>query len=197
MQLSTETTARMTNHQSRCWLTAPSGLNGIPSTHKGWLSQVHSSTQSVVDQSQRPLLKLNLPAWLSGTMSAAMKRAAYPDVITSGSHDWCTGVAHASHKGSHTAGQQCQICAWAMAQGVLASKPVPATLRGLRSHLLRAKFDGQERLCTFRVPGAVLSVRWSSGRASNVAAGGSVCMLVLNTGAGQNISTGVALLTQL
>ena len=54
------------------------------------------------------LLKLSLPAWPNGTMSAMMLRTSTltKSLLAAGSR--CTGSAHAVQEGSHTAGQQHQ-----------------------------------------------------------------------------------------
>ena len=55
------------------------------------------------------LLQLSLPAWLSGTMTAAVKTASIQMLSLWAAASWCTGSAHAVQEGSHTAGEQRQI----------------------------------------------------------------------------------------
>ena len=56
----------------------------------------------------RPLLKLSLLSWLSGTRNEMMSTASTQIKLLLAAASWCTGSAHAVQKGSHISGQQDQ-----------------------------------------------------------------------------------------
>ena len=143
MWLSTGTTARMRRHQSRCWLAAALGLSGSAQLAAGNGALVYSCAgvqgldvlsvrhRNKTGSPSPHLLKLSLPAWLSGTMSAMVWRAGIHTRSLLAATSWCTGSAHAVQEGSHIAGQLDLIAALAAVAGVqfvLASKLVSATL---------------------------------------------------------------------
>lgn len=122
-QLSTGTTARMRRCQSRCWLAVTSGLSGsaqlaivngkppFSCAHVQRLDVDNVRHTNEVGSHGPHLLKLSLPAWLSGTTSAMMPKTPIQTTSLLAVASRCTGCAHAVHMGSPTTGQQRQTCA--------------------------------------------------------------------------------------
>ena len=115
MQLNIGTTARTRFHQRRCWLAATSGLSGDAQLAAGngkreWSdAPAHGLVApSAVDRAEAGslsphLLKLSLPAWLSGTMSTTMLRTSTQATSLLAAKSRCSGSAYAVQEGSHTA----------------------------------------------------------------------------------------------
>ena len=149
----------MPSHQIRWWLAATLGLNGsallangngkhllqgVPGPGLVVPSAVMHKKSTILSPH---LLKLSLPAWLSGTMSTMRLRASILISSLLEAASWCTGSAHAVQEGSLTAGQHRHTAAYQWATGVqfvLVTKLVSAThwspcFRPLRLNLMWIK----------------------------------------------------------
>ena len=121
--LSTGITARMKEHQSRCWLAAASGLSGSaqPVSGNGKLQSAFAPVQVLDVQSVQHankigslsphLLTLGLLSLLIGTLSAMKQRAFTQIRSLLAAASRCTGSAHAVQEGNHTIGEPRRVIA--------------------------------------------------------------------------------------